>query len=142
MTIKHNPLFDTNTIESIYTERDGVPVRYVCTTTPTSNADTIPADIFYRETPHPEFGNFYFGIYKNPIDSNVYICNADEVENYQFACVLNDEGEYEYSAHRHDYKSFSNGNMIDGGRAYVRYSGDLTYYQLANGEFHEIRIDG
>lgn len=141
MTIKHNPLFDTDRIAQIYSEKDGVPVKYVCTTTPTSNATMVPADIFYRETPHPEFGNFYFGIYRHPIDGNTYICNADEVENYQFACVLNDDGEYEYSAYQHDYKSFSNGNMIDGGRAYVRCRGDLTYYQLANGEFYEVRID-
>jgi hypothetical protein len=31
MKIKHQPLFDTNKIVSHYTEKDGVPVKYVCT---------------------------------------------------------------------------------------------------------------
>ena len=55
--------------------------------------------------------------------------------------VENDEGMLEYSSHRHDYKQFDNGNMIDGGRDYVRWSGDVVYYQLANGVFNEVRID-
>ena len=60
MNIQHSPLFNIKKAEELYTEKDGVEVKYVCTTD-LRNSD-IPADIFYRETPHPEFGNYYFGL--------------------------------------------------------------------------------
>jgi hypothetical protein len=31
MEIKHEPLFDTAKVEKLYSEKDGVPVKYVCT---------------------------------------------------------------------------------------------------------------
>jgi hypothetical protein len=62
MTILHHPIFDIAKVEALYSEKDGVPVRYVCTSAPNKSA-TYAVDIFYRETPHPEFGNHYFGLY-------------------------------------------------------------------------------
>ena len=61
MNIHHDPLFDTAKVEKIYSEKDGVPVKYVCTTD--LRASDVPVDVYYRETPHPQFGNRYFGIY-------------------------------------------------------------------------------
>ena len=55
MNIQHQSLFDTIKIEKLYSDKDGVPVKYVCTTD--LNASDVPVDVFYRETPHPEFGN-------------------------------------------------------------------------------------
>ena len=57
--IKHEPLFDTQKVCEHYTEKDGVPITYVCTSALGNEAWAM--DIFYRETPHPEFGNHYFG---------------------------------------------------------------------------------
>ena len=54
MNIQHEPLFDTATIEKTYTEKDGVEVKYVCTSA--TNGGTLATDVFYRATPHPEFG--------------------------------------------------------------------------------------
>ena len=51
--------------------------------------------------------------------------------------VENDDGDLEYSQFRHDYKSFKNGNMIDGGRAYIRSGGKFTIYNVLNGELVE-----
>ena len=69
MNIQHESLFDTAKVEKLYTEKDGVEVKYVCTTD--LKTSDRPMDIFYRATPHPEFGNRYFGLYVNDIDSGL-----------------------------------------------------------------------
>lgn len=122
MNIKHNPIFDTEKVATIYSEKDGVPIRYVCTSAPNRSA-TYAVDIFYRKTPHPEFGNRYFGLYKNQYagDIQVMITNADGIEQLEFEMV-EVEGALHYSQHRHDYRSVGNGIAIDGGREYFRAS--------------------
>lgn len=127
--IKHYPITNTSKVEQLYSEKDGVPVKHVCTT---EFNDGIIADIFYRPTPHPEFKNRYFAILFR--DDAPYIANADEVENLTFGLVENDDGDLEYSRSRHDYKSFKNGNMIDGGRDYIRSSGKVKIYVVRNGK--------
>lgn len=93
-----------------------------------------PVDIFYRETPHPEFGNKYFGIAVNYDDGSYSIFNADQIEDFVFGMVEDDNGDFQYSQYHHDYKSFNNGNMIDGGRSYTRYSGKVYYYAIKDGK--------
>jgi len=132
MTIKHNPVFDIDKVKEHYTEKDGVPVQYVCTTD--LALSDAPADVFYRETPHQEFGNRYFGLYADR-EGRVMITNADGVEELEFGMVVNDEGDWEYSQSRHDYKHFNNGSMIDGGRAYIRSNGHHVVYTVKDGEF-------
>ncbi len=128
MIIKHYPITNTSKVEELYSQKDGVPVNHVCTT---EFGDVI-ADIFYRSTPHPEFGNRYFAVlFRNDVP---YIANADEVENLTFGMVQNDEGNLEYSQSRHDYKSFQNGNMIDGGRDYIRSSGKVKIFTVRDGK--------
>ena len=120
--IKHEPQFDTDKICEHYTEKDGVPVKYVCTSA--ANHGTAAMDVFYRSTPHPEFGNHYFGLYRNPYADNatVMITNADSIESLEFGMIEDDDGNLQYSSHRWDYKQFKNGNMIDGGRSYIKSS--------------------
>ena len=132
MTIKHYPVFPTEKVIEHHTEKDGVPVQYVCTTD-LALSDT-PADVFYRDTPHPEFGNRYFGLYSDR-EGRVMITNADGVEEFEFGMVVNDEGDWEYSQSHHDYKQFQNGSMIDGGRSYIRSSGHHVVYRIVDGEF-------
>ena len=134
MNIKHNPSFNTQEVEKKYSERDGVAVKYVCTTD--LKASDVPVDVFYRETPHPEFGNRYFGLYYDHYRDCVMICNADMVETFEFGMVENDSGELEYSQSHHDYKQFDNGNMIDGGRQYIRSLGGASTMRVQNGEFY------
>lgn len=129
MNINHKPTFKTEELERIYSEHDGVEVKYVCTTD-LRNSD-IPADVFFRETPHPEFGNRYFGIMYN--GGQTYITNADMVESFEFGMVENDNGELEYSESHHAYKSFMNGNIIDGGRQYIRGAGVTKSYIVRDG---------
>jgi hypothetical protein len=133
MMIKHEPLFDTQKICQHYSEKDGVPITYVCTSAPGDESQAM--DVFYRETPHPEFGNRYFGLFSNAMSGNLMITNADKIEELAFGLVEDDDGNLQYSAHRHDFKKFKNGNMIDGGRAYIK-SGmhPVHMYVVRNGE--------
>ena len=130
--IKHFPVTNTDKVCYIYSAKDGEPINYVCTTDFKTN--DRPVDIFYRETPHPEFGNKYFGIAPNYGDGSYSIFNADEIEKFTFGMVEDDNGNLQYSKSNHDYKSFENGNMIDGGRNYIRSSGKVVYYVVRHGE--------
>ena len=135
--IKHEPLFDTDKVCEHYSKKDSVPVTYVCTSATGDEAQAM--DIFYRETPHPEFGNRYFGLYRNAMSGNLMITNADKIEQAEFGLVEDDDGDLQYSAHRHDYKKFENGNMIDGGRAYIRCAAnEVKHYVVRNGEMVEV----
>lgn len=141
MNIHHRPIFDTSAVEKLYSEKDGVPVRYVCTSAPNQYA-THAADIFYRETPHPEFGNRYFGLYNannygGVRGGSVMITNADMIEDLEFGMV-EVEGQLHYSQHRHDF--YSVGDVaLDGGRAYFKRVGDLSipaqWFVVKDGEF-------
>ena len=133
MNIQHSPLFNTKKAEQLYTEKDGVEVKYVCTTS-TQEDGTFAADVFYRETPHPVFGNYYFGLYHDHMRGHTMITNADTVESFDFG-MIESEGKYYYSQHRHDYKVIDD-KMIDGGRAYIR-SGthDVDVFKIQDGEF-------
>ena len=139
MIIKHEPLFDTDKVCEHYTQKEGVPVNYVCTSALGDEAQAM--DIFFRETPHPEFGNRYFGLYRNAMSGNLMITNADRIESVEFGLVEDDTGDLQYSAHRHDYKRFENGNMIDGGRAYIRCAANkVKHYVVRNGEMVEVEV--
>jgi hypothetical protein len=118
--IKHFPVTNTDKVIEHYSQKDNVPIGYVCTTD--FKMSDRPADIFYRDTPHPEFGNKYFGIAPNYGDGSYVIFNADEIKEFTFGMVEDDDGNLQYSRSHHDYKSFHNGNMIDGGRVYIRSS--------------------
>ena len=132
MMIKHNPLFDTDTVINHYSDKDGVPVTYVCTTE-LDPGNLVPVDVFYRETPHPEFGNRYFGLL-NDNEGRILITNADSVEELTFACVEDSEGGLYYSRDRHDCVTLDNGDMIDGGRLYTRTNGcEVFTYTVKDG---------
>jgi hypothetical protein len=137
MNIQHEPLFDTAKIEQIYTDKDGVEVKYVCTTAVSQHA-AFAADVFYRATPHPEFGNRYFALYHSTDTRliqkrHIMITNADCVENFEFGMIEAD-GKYYYSQHRHDYKVIGD-KMIDGGRSYIRSGGRVDVFKIQDGKF-------
>lgn len=135
--IKHEPQFDTDKICEHYSNKDGVPVNYVCTSALGDEAQAM--DIFYRDTPHPTFGNRYFGLFHS-MSGDLMITNADKIEQAEFGLVEDDDGNLQYSAHRHDYKRFENGNMIDGGRAYIKSSMcEVKHYVVRDGEMVIVR---
>jgi len=136
MNIQHNPIYDRDLIIKHYSEKDGVPIKYVCTSA--LDNEEFAMDIFYRETPHPEFGNRYFGLYMNRFTEQVMITNADAIEGKEFAMVEDLNGDLVYSQHRHDFRMMKNGNMIDGGRAYVRANGMIHSFEVKDGEFVEV----
>lgn len=135
MKIKHKPQFNIEKVTAHYTKKDGVPVRYVCT----SDLDESdrPFDIYYRDTPHPEHNNFYFGLYADDED-RMMICKADTIEKYQFG-MISDQDEWVYSRSHHDFVETDSGN-IDGGRKYIKRGGDLDNQKhivakIVDGEF-------
>ena len=136
MNINHSPLFDTAKIEAHYSEKDGVPVKYVCTSATNEHAANA-ADIFYRAEPHPEFGNRYFGLYHDHMRGHMMITNADMIETLDFGMIEGPEG-WEYSQHRHDYRQVGD-CAVDGGRAYFKRVGDLSvpckFMRVVDGEF-------
>lgn len=131
MNIKHEPNFDVGIVTEHYSTKDGVPVQYVCTTDLT--ASDVPVDVYYRETPHPQFGNHYFGLYHDHFRGNTMICNADKVEELDFGMIEID-GEYYYSQSHHDYKEVGD-KMIDGGRVYIRSNCGTEVFQVKKGKF-------
>jgi len=94
MNIKHHPNFNTDEVVEKYEEKDGVSIKYVCTTD--LRASDVPVDIFYRETAHPQFGNHYFGLYYDHYRDCVMICDADMIGEFEFGVVENDTGELEF----------------------------------------------
>jgi hypothetical protein len=135
MKIKHKPQFNIEKVTAHYTKKDGVPVHYVCT----SDLDESdrPFDIYYRDTPHPEHNNFYFGLYTDDED-RMMICKADSIEKYQFG-MISDQDEWVYSRSHHDLVETDSGH-IDGGRRYIKRGGDLdnqkhVVAKVVDGEF-------
>ena len=135
MEIKHKPQFNIEKVTAHYTKKDGVPVHYVCT----SDLDESdrPFDIYYRDTPHPEHNNFYFGLYTDDED-RMMICKADSIEKYQFG-MISDQDEWVYSRSHHDLVETDSGH-IDGGRRYIKRGGDLdnqkhVVAKVVDGEF-------
>jgi hypothetical protein len=132
--VKHRPITDTQKVSALYTKKDNTPIKYVCTTSIQPRG--VPMDVFYRDTPHPEFGNKYFGIYQNSL--GVYmIAGADKVEDLTFDCIEGPEG-WEYSSHVHDFK-YVGDSFIDGGREYTRMGGNcippVKTFRVKDGEF-------
>lgn len=137
MNINHRPILDVDRVCVLYSEKDGVPVTYVCTSALGSEAQAM--DIFYRETPHSTFGNRYFGLYYSSVTGNLMITNADKIEDAEFGMVeIN--GQYHYSQHRHDFYTIG-GVSLDGGRAYHRRLGDMSpptrWFKIKDGNFVE-----
>ena len=135
MKIKHSPIFDTQFVLEYY-KSEGV--KYVCTTE--LKIYGVLNDVFYRPTPHPVYGNRYFGLYKDSFGT-VYICNADCVENLQFGMIDNGKDEWTYSRYTHDFLSWGSA-FIDGGRSYTRVGGKeipkVKYFKVKDGEFVEV----
>jgi len=131
MDIRHPNIFEIDKVIEIYEKKDGVDIKYVCTTD--LRASDIPADIFYRSTPHPEFGNRYFGLYKNHL-GQLMITNADIVEDLEFGMIKSSNNEWYYSSSHHDC-IFIEDKMIDGGRQYIRSSGLEDIFNIVDGEF-------
>jgi len=134
MKVKHPTIFNKDVVTAHYTKKDGVPVQYVCTTDLT--ASDFPVDVYYRETPHPKFGNRYFGLYNDKTQDCMMITNADIVESLEFGMITDKDNYYYYSSSHHDCL-FIDGKMIDGGREYIRSTGLEGVYKIKNGKFKE-----
>ena len=135
MNVLHNPQFDIKKTTAYYTKKDGVSIHYVCTTD--LDESDKPFDIYYRDTPHPDHNNYYFGLYAE--EDRMMICKADSVEKYNFGMISDDKEEWVYSQSHHDYVKTDTG-FIDGGRKYIKRGGDFDTmrYQVCkvkDGEF-------
>lgn len=135
MDIKHRPLFKTDQAVEEISKQDGVPVKYVATTELKHSGH--PVDVFYRDTPHPEFGNRYFALYFSYVFDSIMICNADLIEDLTFAMIQDRDRTWHYSQHNHDFVDIE-GNFVDGGRGMVRSSGEVTLFKVVDGEFEKV----
>lgn len=139
MKLISRPILNIEKVIAHYEKKDGVKIKYVCTTE--IFQDDLEIDVFFRETPHPEFGNRYFGLYYNNV---LRICNTDKIEELIFAMV-NFRDEYYYSQSRHDFVKFGDKNefFIDGGRGYYRVGGNpipkVEMFKVLNGDF--VKLD-
>ena len=140
--IAHRPILDTAKVCEHYSEKDGVAVKYICTSALGGEAQAM--DIYYRDTPHPEFGNRYFGMYfrsTGPLDEQRQLCitNADKIEAAEFG-MKEVDGQWHYSQHRHDFYTVGDVSL-DGGRAYFRVVGNVNkptkFFAVKDGEFVE-----
>jgi len=136
MNVSHRPTLDVDSVCEHYSKKDGVPIKYVCTTEQSRSKPLV--DIFYRETPHPEFDNNYFGLYQG-LDG-LMICNADWVEDLDF-CMIYHDGQWHYSQYTHDFHVVGP-YAIDGGRCYGRILGSTEgmpkscYAGVKDGKFY------
>lgn len=139
VNIAHRPIFDIETVETYYSDKDGVNIKYVCTSALGSEAQAM--DIFYRETPHPEFSNRYFGLYYN--GEHIMITNADAIEKAEFG-MKEYQNEWHYSQHRHDFYTIGH-ISLDGGRAYFRCLSNTIsptkWFEIKDGKFVEKEED-
>jgi hypothetical protein len=122
--INHRPRLDVFKVIEVYTQKDGVPISYLCSTE--LEHDNTIVDIFYRATPHPEFKNRYFGFSKDALSETprMIIRSADNVENYKFDMIKCGKI-WHYSQARHDC-SMTDCGGIDGGRRYTRIIGNAV----------------
>lgn len=138
MDIKHDTVTNIDKIIETYKATEGVDIIYVCTTDLV--VGNVPVDVFYRDTPHPDFKNHYFGVY--PEGTQVKVCNADMITNLHFGVVENDEGALEYSRSLAETKSFANGNQIGGGRIRIQCNAPCDIYKVHEGRMRlEARFD-
>lgn len=117
--IVHRPFYaDVVKAEKLYSKKEGVPVKYVLTSS--LDARGIAVDIYFRETPHPQFGNRYFGLFRT--NGTIAICDADPIEGLFIDTIKADAG-WIYSTNVLDMVTMvhdGEGVSIDGGRDYRR----------------------
>jgi hypothetical protein len=133
LKINHQPMFDIEKVIKLYSE-DGVTIKYVCTTD--LKRTDVPVDVYYRSEPHPEFGNFYFGLFS--YGGKMYICDADSVESLEFGMIRDKNGVFHYSQSLHHYHEVDDRNFIDGGREYIRTSTGYVVFRVCDGEFEDV----
>jgi hypothetical protein len=77
-----------------------------------------PVDVFYVQNPDRSKGHSnYFGMFER--GGTVYICDAQSCFSEPIAGIV--EGDTVYtSRYRHDYVETPSGNVIDGGRDYIK----------------------
>ena len=105
-----------------------------------NGGSSFPDDIFYVENPDISKGHtHYFGLYLDPITNDLFIRKGDKAFSNRIIGCVNPQGIVYASRYRHDYISVENTKVcLDGGRDYIKVSGDLDYY---NKNKIEITVD-
>jgi hypothetical protein len=138
MFISNKPYWFTE--EGIRKAEDMYDAQYMgawCTRHSAGWWNDSPVDVFYQANPDREKGHSnYFGLFVQ--GENVYITNAESAFAAGLTGVLCEDGEVIVSRYRHDCVTKGD-NMIDGGREYLRYSGDKLVEITVNGSEFEFR---
>lgn len=95
-----------------------------------------PFLVFWTDNPDRSLGHDnYFGLFIHPFNGSVYITSAAAIREAVYNATQLADGSFICSRYHHDYQTGPDGEMIDGGLAYVRCGG--------KGPTHEMRvIDG
>lgn len=94
----------------------------------------FPVDVFYQPNPDVSKGHsHYFGLFLDT--PGAMIVNAESAFSEPITGILTEDGEVIVSRYRHDYVE-KDGQMIDGGRDYLRSSGGkFVNITVKDGEF-------
>lgn len=142
MTIDKTPYWFTQEgIEKIEKDYGAVYMGYWCTKHSAGWWNEEPVDVFYQ--PNPDFSkghSHYFGMFAR--DQKVYITNAESAFKDPIVGVLTKDGEVLVSRFRHHCVQSKCGAMIDGGRDYMRYNGDLIDVFVEGDHFTFSRKEG
>ena len=103
---------------------------------------TMPADIYWQETPPVEGYSNYFALFIN--QGVLYITSGAAAVEGTFNAVVADNGEVIYSRCRHDYRESTDGSVtVDGGRDYCRTSAkslatNFIQLKIVDGQWVEV----
>ena len=98
-----------------------------------------PAAVFWQPTPPVEGYSHYFGLLMH--GSTLLITSGQSAFDDPIVGLVADNGEVVYSRYRHDFRTSSDGSVsIDGGRDYVKTTGNTTHIVHLTPNEHTLHI--
>ena len=129
---KRKPYYFTDKgITQIESMRNATYVGYWCGKTKYGSWAEQPLDVFYQQDPDVDAGHsHYFGLLISPLSKEILIVNAESCFSKTITGIVEDGTVYA-SRYRHDCVFLPSGDMIDGGRDYLKVSGTPKLVNIA-----------
>lgn len=133
MHLDLNPYWLTDEgIKKVEHDYGAVYMGYWCTKHSAGWWNESPVDVFYQPNPDRSKGHTnYFGMFVR--DGQLFITNAESAFSEPLMGVMCEDGEVLVSRYRHDCV-IKDGAMVDGGRDYLRHSGDKLIKVMVDGD--------
>lgn len=98
-----------------------------------------PFLVFWTDNPNRALGHDnYFGLFRHPLTDQVYITSAASIREATYSAMQLKDGSFICSRYRHDYQTGPDGEMIDGGLAYIRCAGNGAPYTMKVVDGYEV----